>query len=60
MSEVNYNPNEWTACPTDCAYCTDMFYGHPHPHPTQRRVEGKGSLNTLLENTQLNPEEVKE
>ena len=33
-----YNPEEWTPCPADCAYCCDPFYGHPHPHITQKRI----------------------
>lgn len=32
-----YRKDEWTECPGDCAYCTDPFYGHPKPHPTQKR-----------------------
>jgi len=34
----DYKPEEWTPCPKDCAYCRDPFYGHPHPHTTQKRL----------------------
>ncbi len=35
---IEYKPEEWTPCPENCAYCFDPYYGHPRPHPTQRRI----------------------
>lgn len=34
-----YNPDQWTPCPSDCAYCNDSFFGHTHPHSTQNWIE---------------------
>ncbi|MEK6917398.1 MAG: hypothetical protein AABW51_00440 [Nanoarchaeota archaeon] len=42
MNNQKYNPQEWTPCPTNCAYCNDPDYGHPRPHLTQKRIaDGK-------------------
>lgn len=33
-----YNPDQWTPCPSNCAYCNDSFFGHAHPHSTQNWI----------------------
>jgi len=50
--ELKYNPNEWTPCPKDCAYCHDSFYGHPKPHPDQKKIND-GKLPIQIKDSKL-------
>ena len=47
-AQKHYNAEEWTPCKSDCAYCTDPFYGHPHPHPPQRRISDGMTANDFV------------
>ena len=54
MSKAVYNPKEWTKCPDDCAYCHDPFFGHPYPHPTQKRLRHYNKSNKGIKSKQNN------
>lgn len=51
--EIKYNPKEWTPCSENCAYCCDPFYGHPKPHPIQRRLSDNKSPDEIEKESKL-------